>query len=198
MTSQIISETIDENFPVAGQDNDSQGFRDNFNIIKTGLGVASSEITGLQERVLVRNPSGDYTNNLAGNPIIEAELNACTFVANVTGATGLGGSTGDLDWNTGTLFDIQLTQDATLVLRNFPRNADNDETYAVIRVLLSTNADAQVWNATFSGNGGNILSLNGTGSVVATPNTLGQKKMVEIFTYDAGLTFFLREIGTFR
>ena len=35
MASNIISSTIDESYPVAGQDNDTQGFRDNFNIIKT-------------------------------------------------------------------------------------------------------------------------------------------------------------------
>ena len=37
MASNIISTTINENFPIAGQDNDSQGFRDNFNVIKTSL-----------------------------------------------------------------------------------------------------------------------------------------------------------------
>jgi len=30
MASQIIPETIDAQYPVAGQDNDTQGFRDNF------------------------------------------------------------------------------------------------------------------------------------------------------------------------
>ena len=35
-------------FPVAGQDNDSQGFRDNFTTIKTGLQTAQSEISTLQ------------------------------------------------------------------------------------------------------------------------------------------------------
>ena len=34
MASNITYTTIDEQFPVAGQDNDSQGFRDNFSIIK--------------------------------------------------------------------------------------------------------------------------------------------------------------------
>ena len=50
MTSQIVSATIDENYPIAGQDNDSQGFRDNFSIIKTGLATAASEPTTLMER----------------------------------------------------------------------------------------------------------------------------------------------------
>ena len=48
MASSIISDTIDGAYPVAGIDNDTQGFRDNFTIIKTGLATATSEITTLQ------------------------------------------------------------------------------------------------------------------------------------------------------
>ena len=55
MASTIISATIDGTYPVAGQDNDSQGFRDNFTIIKTGLATATSEITTLQTTSAVLN-----------------------------------------------------------------------------------------------------------------------------------------------
>ena len=48
MASQISYTGIDGDFPVAGQDNDSQGFRDNFTTIKTGLQTAQSEISTLQ------------------------------------------------------------------------------------------------------------------------------------------------------
>jgi hypothetical protein len=49
MASQITFSSIDENYPVAGQDNDTQGFRDNFNVIKAALLKASEEITTLQQ-----------------------------------------------------------------------------------------------------------------------------------------------------
>ena len=42
MASNIISSTIDGTYPVAGVDNDTQGFRDNFTVIKTGLATAES------------------------------------------------------------------------------------------------------------------------------------------------------------
>ena len=45
MASSISVTQIDATYPVAGQDNDSQGFRDNFNQIKTQLTTASTEIT---------------------------------------------------------------------------------------------------------------------------------------------------------
>jgi hypothetical protein len=42
--SNINTDNIDSNFPVQGQDNPSQGFRDNFSAIKTQLLVAKSEL----------------------------------------------------------------------------------------------------------------------------------------------------------
>ena len=36
-TSTTEINAIDQTYPVAGQDNDSQGFRDNFSNIKTSL-----------------------------------------------------------------------------------------------------------------------------------------------------------------
>ncbi len=48
MTSAINYAAINENFPVAGQDNDTQTFRDNFDSIKTALSTAKTEITDLQ------------------------------------------------------------------------------------------------------------------------------------------------------
>jgi len=43
---------INENFPVAGEDNDTQVFRDNFDTIKTSLQTAKDEITDLQDNVV--------------------------------------------------------------------------------------------------------------------------------------------------
>ena len=48
MASTIDDTSIDATFPVAGQDNNSQGFRDNFNTVKSNFVAAKSEITTLQ------------------------------------------------------------------------------------------------------------------------------------------------------
>ena len=45
MASNILTSDINELYPVAGADNDSQGFRDNFRLVKTGLATAGTEIT---------------------------------------------------------------------------------------------------------------------------------------------------------
>jgi hypothetical protein len=57
MASNIVSETIDAAYPVAGVDNDTQGFRDNFQIIKDGLLTAKIEITSLQVQTERTNTS---------------------------------------------------------------------------------------------------------------------------------------------
>ena len=46
--SNINYLSINENFPVAGADNDTQTFRDNFDTIKTSLNTAKTEITSLE------------------------------------------------------------------------------------------------------------------------------------------------------
>ena len=48
MASNINETGVNKDYPVAGQDNDSQGFRDNFNIIKNNFVAAKTEIETLQ------------------------------------------------------------------------------------------------------------------------------------------------------
>ena len=44
MATEIIPGDIDGTFPVAGQDNSSQGFRDNFTAIKNNFTAAKTDI----------------------------------------------------------------------------------------------------------------------------------------------------------
>jgi hypothetical protein len=48
MASNINPTNIDITYPIAGQDNDTQGFRDNFSNIKNNFVVAKSEISAIQ------------------------------------------------------------------------------------------------------------------------------------------------------
>ena len=73
MTSQINFDIIDEQYPVAGQDNDSQGFRDNFNSIKDALSTAKVEISTLQSNAILSaslaTPPAPVDNDLLGSSI---------------------------------------------------------------------------------------------------------------------------------
>lgn len=74
MTSNINVNNIITTFPIPGQDNDSQGFRDNFTNIKISLTNAKSEIEELQGKALLKNPltGTALTNNMAGSSINSA------------------------------------------------------------------------------------------------------------------------------
>ena len=61
--SAITYTGIDEEFPVPGQDNDSQGFRDNFSQIKTGLETAKTELTDLLTSVARTDTANDFNGN---------------------------------------------------------------------------------------------------------------------------------------
>jgi hypothetical protein len=69
VTSTITnySNSIVAEFPIAGADNDSQGFRTNFTQIKSALRTASTEISDLQ--LIVSNPA-----NLILNSYTKSEL----------------------------------------------------------------------------------------------------------------------------
>ncbi|CAB4129310.1 hypothetical protein UFOVP112_408 [uncultured Caudovirales phage] len=51
MASNINPTNIDITYPIAGQDNDTQGFRNNFTNIKNNLAVAKDEISNLQTAI---------------------------------------------------------------------------------------------------------------------------------------------------
>ena len=86
MASTIDDTSIDATFPVAGQDNNSQGFRDNFNTVKSNFVAAKSEITTLQTNSAKLNAN----NNFSGN-----EISGALFKTNFTKTHDMGSVTTD-------------------------------------------------------------------------------------------------------
>lgn len=69
--SQINTNGINTNYPVPGQNNSSQGFRDNFSQIRTNLNTAANEITDLQNKVVLKAALNDTVlNNDMANTLI--------------------------------------------------------------------------------------------------------------------------------
>jgi hypothetical protein len=93
MTSQVNPNLIDEQYPVAGQDNDSQGFRDNFNNIKNNLSYIKDELEDLQAKVVLKEAlTGTTLDNdmsVSGTTLDETTLSGNTFV---TGTVWLNGA----------------------------------------------------------------------------------------------------------
>ena len=188
MVSSIISNTIDETFPVAGQDNDSQGFRDNFSIIKTALSVANAELTDLQDN----SARLDENNNFLGNTITNAVLSFTKLETNTTYGSGLSESSKIVSFSEGYVHVIQSdVPNLILSISNVPI-----ENYMCMRLILSSTVSSNITiNSTF---GGATIITDGnpawTGNVINVNST--NPTVIEVFSYD-NLTLFLRYIGNF-
>jgi hypothetical protein len=150
MTSAIVYSTVDENFPVAGVDNDSQGFRDNFTVIKTGLQTANSEITTLQTySAKLGNDAGtEVVNNFGGNIISKAKTSRVYANAYQTYAV----SNTNVSWNDGEYQSIEMRGDYKLTFTDWPE-ADG---YGKMRIELKSNG-TDSWEVTFAAGSGYSL-----------------------------------------
>jgi len=76
MTSNINPNNINGAYPVAGQDNNSQGFRDNFTNTSTNFQYAADEITDLQNKAVLKAALVGTTlnNNMGGSILSNATL----------------------------------------------------------------------------------------------------------------------------
>jgi hypothetical protein len=117
MSSNINPNNIDTAYPVAGQDNDSQGFRDNFTNIKTNFEFAADEIDDLQSKVVLKAALTGTTldNDMGGSVIKNAKLQGTRYTRIApTDTTG----TINIDIAAGSYYKIgQLTGNVSL---NFP------------------------------------------------------------------------------
>ena len=191
MTSAITTTNIDGAFPIAGQDNNSQGFRDNFTNIKTGLNTAKSEITDLQTNTAKLNAN----NNFNGNMIENAEINQVygSYRNNGTISTA---TTTSIDIRNGPLQLIIIAASTVpLQFTNWPES----DLYARIRLHLKSDGSART--VTFSTLPvGNILR-SGDGAAFPNPFTLNANsnaiRVVEAWTYNGGADVYLKYLGEF-
>lgn len=105
--SAINTGSINVNYPIPGVNNSSQGFRDNFTAIKNNLDVASSELTDLQAKAVVKTAlNGTPLNNDMNNTLISNAqtlgFRASTFALgnNLSGAVTIDLAKGDVQYGT--------------------------------------------------------------------------------------------------
>lgn len=119
MASNINANNIDGTYPIAGQDNDSQGFRTNFTNIKNNLTFAKSEIEDLQSKAVLKSALSGTTldNDMAGSLFRGAEVRDLRETA-VT----LPGQSGTVELNhaSGHYYSFSTTGSVTLSFVGFP------------------------------------------------------------------------------
>jgi len=75
MSSNINPNNIDGTYPIAGQDNNSQGFRDNFTQTKVNFQFAADEINDLQTKVVLKAAlTGTTLDNNMNDALLYAAL----------------------------------------------------------------------------------------------------------------------------
>lgn len=193
--SNINFTNINENFPVAGQDNDTQVFRDNFDSIKTGLRVAKEEITDLQDNVARRDQSNDFN----GNIITNAQLINNAEVVSPQGT--LTTTAGTIDFENGNYQTFVLSNSApfTFDFLNFPSNGLKVGKVTV--ELYGSDSTSRTVNFTLSGSGATIVKSDGfpghsSGIPSLTLTSSTNAVIFEVWRHTES-TFFMRYVGEF-
>lgn len=183
---------VDEGFiqyPVPGIDNDSQGFRDRYAIIRNNLNTAATELTSL----ITNTAKINTNNNFGGNEIINAVLRNTTTLVNESFIGGINSSQ-DINFTEGYVHIVRCDADLTLTLRSWPTS-----NFASIKLILTT--DGAGHTITISAGTGImrddsspdwLTSTNSTRTILVESSTI--PKIIEAFTYDAGNTIFLRNV----
>jgi hypothetical protein len=131
MTSQINPNNIDGNYPVAGVDNNSQGFRDNFTNTKTNFQYAQNELNDLQNKVVLKAALIGTTldNDMADNLIYAAKIR--DFSATKVAVSTTSGSI-TLDYSAGHYQTITTAGSVSLSFSNFPPSGS----YGLMRIQI--------------------------------------------------------------
>ena len=137
MTSQINPNNVDGTYPVAGQPNNTQGFRDNFTNIKTNFSYAETEITDLQNNGVFKAALSGTTlnNNMADNLIYAVKLNdvSYTFLQNAATAGSIA-----IDYSAGQYQYISTTGSVSLNFSNFPASGSQ----GIIQIAINVTSTA--------------------------------------------------------
>lgn len=188
MASNINPNNIDGSYPVAGQDNNSQGFRDNFTTIKLNFQRAKEEIDDLEAKTVLKAALTGSTvdNNMNMGNIYNVVLNdvSTTKIAATaaSGAVVLNYASGQYQTVTPSVGSINLS------FTNFPDSGY----FGILRVAIV------VSNITFTVTLPGEVTLGTTGvqglsGGVITFNSTGTFEF-DFSTYDNGSTITINDV----
>lgn len=203
MTTKINTSTIDETFPVPGEDNDTSGFRTNFEQINIQLNQAGTEITELQSYAVltgtIDNNLTPVTNNLHSSTLTNGTYS--NFHGAVVSQTNESGSI-EINVANGSFQALRLSVDATLSFTNWPNATYYSSRYAVVRIHLTTSPTAPPTGVTILGyTSAGVINATGRFKSTNFPTVhvnVGSTVVIEAWSYNGGSTFFLNYLGEFN
>ena len=149
MASDITPGNIDGTFPVAGIDNDSQGFRTNFTNTSTNFTEAKAEIEDLQAKVVLKAPL--IGESVTDNDMLGEQLKAATLVdtREVMFAHGSLSGAVVVDHQSGQYQTVTTSGSIVLSFNNFPGTSG---TPVLGRVRLAVDVTNLSHTVSFSSN----------------------------------------------
>jgi hypothetical protein len=169
LTSLINFAAINENFPVAGQDNDTQVFRDNFDTIKTNFSTAKTEITDLQDNVARTDGDNDFLYNIVGSLTLQdAYLRKKDYGAAIVAGTQ------DISFKQAMYHIVKFGANTSLSFSEFPTSVvDITGLGQIGKATLELYGDGTARTITFITSGGTVIkkSPGFPGSVTVTSAT---------------------------
>ena len=183
MASNIVPGNVDATFPKAGQDNSSQGFRDNFSAINNNFTEAKTEIEALQTNKANLDGSSDFADN---------EVTRATFkdTAETVYAHGTTGGSITLNHANGHYQTITTNASVTLSFTNLPA------TGSLGRIVLDITCADVAHTLTIPSAvivADNVTGGDGSSDTITFPDN--KRFLYEFLTPDGGTTILMHQIG---
>lgn len=192
MASQINPQNINGAYPVAGQDNDSQGFRDNFTNTKINFERAAQEISDLQAKAVLKAPLTGTTlnNNMGGQVLSNAELRNVTqsvvSLGSVSGAVAV-------NYSAGSYYTLSTNGNVTLTFTGLP--AAGVAASWTVRITVSNISHTLTLPSSVGASAGasSVQGIQGWSSNVITFAEIGTFEL-QFNTVDGGSSVLLTEL----
>lgn len=197
-------EQLDEGFiqyPIPGIDNDSQGFRDRFNIIRNNINIAKTEL----DLLIDTSAKLDQDNNFAGSTIVNANLNRVTLEVNTGNATTpVINDILNLPWPSGHVHVVRVGTSSEPLTLNFTNWPTEEDRFVHMKVIIFADESfdpeggpavaARTINFQSVGSSTGIKTPVGFALTVQDPT---EHKMLDIFSYDNGTTVYIKQNAVF-
>lgn len=188
MTLTTTIQAIDDTYPIYGQPNDTQGFRDNFSNIKTSLELVDTSLQSILSTYVSTSTSdvslnGNTLQNFTfKNAFSAAQIEAMTQTADIDVDLLLAGSQ---------YFKYKIGADLTLTVDNWPASGN----YVNFKLELVSNGTS--YNITVEGPGGSTIKVISplTNNVLSTSAINNCSSMFEVWSTNSGTTINIRKLG---
>lgn len=182
MASNINPNSIDAAYPVAGQDNSTQGFRTNFANIKQNFQYAEDEINALQTYALLTNAS---STNFNDNTLYAVRLQD-TAIAKATNSSASGAIV--VNFATAQYYSLVTGGSVSLTFTNWPASTSASVGTIRVQVEVTSTAHTLTFAADNTGGSASLLNVTGIPGYVATNAYTGTVTFPAVGYYDFEFT----------